>query len=319
MVATLLEYLRGMADSGLDADSAAALISLRFAVGSRIFPEIAKLRAARCLWRAALGAVGVEGPAAVRLHGVGSRRSLAQREPELNLLRASEQAFVALCGTVDAVSSWGFDHALGTSGPLARRLARNTLLILGHEGRLRRVEDPAAGSFFVEAVTRELAEQGWVVAQEIERGGGMRQALLSGRIREMIASTAARRAKAFEAGEAAMTGVTEYVGGSEFSGEDGSAPGQRSPVPGTTVEELRARLEAHRASWEAPGLGDVEYSRDFVVEEVVSRACKGETLHELSRRLGGPEGSEEIEPFALRRDAEPFESVEAVREEDAEA
>ena len=302
MVATLLEYLRGFADSGLSGEAASSVISLRFAIGSGVFPEIAKLRAARYLWRAALAACGVEDPPEPRLHAVGSRRTLSRREPGLNLLRATEQAFAAYCGGADAISLWGFDQAGGARGDLGRRLARNTPLILALEGRLDRVEDPAAGSYYVESMTRDLARRGWALAQSLERAGGMRRALLTGRIAEMLARTRAARAAAYATGEAGITGVTDFV----LAGA--AEPRPDSPGAEDLSAAARHRLEAHRASW-APGeAAETTYSRDFVVEELLARSRRGATLEELGRHLGGAAGAERLEPLEAIRDEALFEA-----------
>ena len=225
MVVTLWESLRMLGESGLSADVVAPMASLRFAVGTRIFPEIAKLRAAHLLWRATLGAAGVADPPWAKLHAVGSRRPLTVTEPSLNVLRATEQIFIATCGGADAVSVWGFDSLDdGVSGPLARRLARSTGLVLEHEGRLGRVADPAAGSFYVEALTRRLCEEAWKLAQEIDAEGGMRRALVSGSLAERIEAAAELRAEAFASGEAAITGVTHYVDETVRRIDEGAAP-----------------------------------------------------------------------------------------------
>ena len=197
LAAGLVEHLRALSDSGLEPADAARMISLEIAVDSRVFEEIAKLRAARQLFRAVLGAHGVEDPARPRLHAVGSQRSLTLRSRELNVLRGTEQAFAAICGGADAVSLWGYDRGSGISGSMARRLARNTHLVLDHEGHLARVEDPAAGSWFVESLTHKLTEAGWELAQEIERRGGMRQALLDGTVGGWVGEAAERRHSGF--------------------------------------------------------------------------------------------------------------------------
>lgn len=300
MVATWLDYVRRLGDSGLPADEVAPLTSLRIAVGPQVFPEIAKLRAARYLWIAAVRAAGVEDPPAARLHVVGSRRALAARAVELNLLRGCEQALAAFCGEADAVSVWGFDRVLGPSGSRARRLARNTPLILRHEGGLDRVEDPAAGSFLVESLTRRLAQEGWTLAQDIERRGGMSRCLLSGEVGRLVAASSEARSRAFATSRASVTGVTDFV-----LDQEAEPPPSRFSVA-TAAAEARHRLDRHRASWTVEG-EDVSYSRDFVVEELLLRARRGDTLRELGARLGGRQGSESIEVLVCQRDAAPFE------------
>ena len=298
LAATLVEYLRWCADSGLDAADAAPQVTLRLSVGTQVFPQVAKLRAARLLWRACLGASGIESPAEPRLHVVGSRRSLTHRARELNLLRATEQAFIALAGGAEAVSLWPHDIHRGSSSDLAHRLARNVPLVLEYEAELGSVGDPAAGSYAVEHLTRELAERAWEEAQKIERSGGLRRALLSGEIGERIASAASERTARFEAGFFGITGVTDYVHDDEHE-----APAAPAEPP-----EGAARLERHRTEW-TPSDRSTSYSSHFVIEELVGLARGGATVTGLGERLGGAEGAEQIEPLPLRRDATPFEQV----------
>ena len=308
LTATLTQYLRWLADSGLEAGAACGQIGLRLAVGPDIFSEMAKVRAMRLLWTAVLGAHRVNEPPAARIHCVGSRRTLTRQEPELNVLRQAEQAFAGICGTADWVSAWGWDRASGRSSSAATRLARNSLLILREEAAAARTVDPAAGSCLVEALTRELSDSAWELAQEIEAAGGMRTALLNGTIAERLARTATARAAAFEGGRRAITGV------SDFAVDSGIGP----PIEESAAayqQEAHSRLEHHRRESAGRGLEEVEFSRHFVVEDLVARSRQGATLAELGLRLGSVEGAESMPLLPRLRDAAPYENVREGEEE----
>jgi methylmalonyl-CoA mutase len=300
--ATLAEYLRWLSESGLEASAAVKQIGLRLSVGPDIFSEMAKVRAMRLLWTAVFGAYGVERPRAAKIHCVGSRRTLTRQEPELNVLRQAEQAFAGICGTADWVSAWGWDRAAGRSSSAARRLARNSLLILREEAAVARTSDPSAGSYLVEVLTRELAGEAWELAQEIEADGGMRAALLSGSVAARLAETAATREAAFEGGGRSITGVSEFALGGTIH------PSIEEPAR-AYQEEAHSRLERHRREYVGEELDEVEFSRHFVVEDLVARSRQGATLAELGLRLGSVEGAESMKPLPRLRDAEPFEAI----------
>ncbi|MDX1643506.1 MAG: methylmalonyl-CoA mutase family protein, partial [Thermoanaerobaculia bacterium] len=210
-LAALVDYLSSARAAGLETAQILPQVAWRFAVGCQVFPEIAKLRAARLLWRAICGAAGLERVPPLALHVVGSRRTYALREPQINLLRASQQGVIATCGGATAVSLPPYDAVGRTPSERGRRLARAIPLVLEHEGRLGRVADPAAGAYVVEAATRRLAEAAWELAQEVERRGGMARELLSGAAGERVEAAWRERRRTYEAKRAGLTGVTDYV------------------------------------------------------------------------------------------------------------
>lgn len=258
-VATLLDYTAAAVAAGLDAGGFLGRVTVRFAVGCQIFPEIAKLRAVRLLWRALAGALDLERVPALGLHVVGSRRGYSRREPRLNLLRATEQGVVAVCGGATAVSLPAHDGLGGASGARGRRLARSIPLVLAHEGRLGRVADPAAGAYMVEAATRRLAEAGWRLAREIEARGGMAEELVSGRAAERVEAAWRQRRRAYEEGRAGLVGVTEFVDEEApvlpaAAGEEGNAG--RAGADGERIEPFLLRRDA--APYEPAGEGREE-------------------------------------------------------------
>jgi len=148
-MATGRQYLGALVDAGIDVDTAARQIELRMSVGTSFFRSIAKLRAAHRLWARIVEAYGGSEPArALRLHVRLSERVLSRRDPWVNLLRNTVANFAAAIGGAHGTSPVPFDRALGESGELGRRIARNTPLILAEEAHILRVTDPAGGSCF---------------------------------------------------------------------------------------------------------------------------------------------------------------------------
>ncbi len=212
-VAAGVSYLRLLDQGGLDIVDAVRQISFRFAADDDQFMTIAKLRAARLLWARVCEVVGAADAGAATVHAVSSLPMMAQRDPWVNMLRTTIAAFSAGVGGADTVLVHPFDVAIpngfpGTSNTFARRIARNTQLLLLEESHIGRVLDPAGGSWFVEDLTAQLAEQAWKHFQGIEARGGFVAA--HDHIAEQIADVAARRADDIAHRRTALTGVNEY-------------------------------------------------------------------------------------------------------------
>jgi methylmalonyl-CoA mutase len=212
-IAAAVSYLRVLGDGGIAPGDALRQISFRFAADDDQFMTIAKLRAARRLWARVAEVVGQPNAGAARLHAVTSVPMMAQRDPWVNMLRTTVAAFSAGAGGADTVLVHPFDVAIpggfpGTAASFARRIARNTQLLLLEESHIGRVLDPAGGSWFVEDLTKGLAEQAWKHFQDIESRGGFEAGrdYVVGQIKEV----AGRRADDIAHRRKALTGVNEY-------------------------------------------------------------------------------------------------------------
>nr|WP_090278668.1 methylmalonyl-CoA mutase small subunit [Mycolicibacterium komanii]CRL74275.1 methylmalonyl-CoA mutase, small subunit [Mycolicibacterium komanii] len=213
LVSAGVSYLRLLGEGGLDIPDALRQISFRIAADDDQFMTIAKLRAARLLWARVAEVVGAPEHGAVTLHAATSLPMMAKRDPWVNMLRTTVAAFSAGVGGADTIEVHPFDVAIaggfpGTSASFARRMARNTQLLLLEESHLGRVLDPAAGSWHVEDLTDQLAEQAWKHFQDIESRGGFEQA--RDHIAAQIAEVAERRADDVAHRRTALTGVNEF-------------------------------------------------------------------------------------------------------------
>jgi methylmalonyl-CoA mutase len=206
-------YLRLLGDGGIAPGDALRQISFRFAADDDQFMTIAKLRAARRLWARVAEVVGEPEAGAARLHAVTSLPMMAQRDPWVNMLRTTLAAFSAGAGGADTVLVHPFDVAIpggfpGTASSFARRIARNTQLLLLEESHIGRVLDPAGGSWFVEDLTKALAEQAWKHFGDIESRGGFEAA--RDYVVGQITDVADRRIDDIARRRKALTGVNEY-------------------------------------------------------------------------------------------------------------
>jgi methylmalonyl-CoA mutase len=212
-IAAAVRYLRVMGHGGIAPADALRQISFRFAADDDQFMTIAKLRAARQLWARVAEVAGEPDAAAATVHAVTSLPMMAQRDPWVNMLRTTLAAFSAGVGGADTVLVHPFDVAIpggfpGTATSFARRIARNTQLLLLEESHIGRVLDPAGGSWFVEDLTEQLAEQAWKHFQDIESRGGFEEA--RDYVAAQIAEVADRRIDDIAHRRTALTGVNEY-------------------------------------------------------------------------------------------------------------
>src|SRR5262245_45539672 len=212
-IAAGISYLRLLGEADIAVPDALRQIGFRFAADDDQFMTIAKLRAARQLWARVAEVVGEPDAGAAVVHAVTSLPMMAQRDPWVNMLRTTVAAFSAGAGGADTVLVHPFDVAIpggfpGTAASFARRIARNTQLLLLEESHIGRVLDPAGGSWFVEELTKGLAEEAWKHFQDIESRGGFEAA--RDHVVAQINEVAERRADDIAHRRKALTGVNEY-------------------------------------------------------------------------------------------------------------
>lgn len=238
-IATGIEYLRQLTDAGMSADAAARQIGFSYAVSSDFFTQIAKLRAARWLWaKVVLSAGGEPRAAAMQMHCRTSRFTKSQRDPWVNMLRVTAECTAAVLGGAQSIATLPFDCAIGSPDELARRVARNTQVVLREESHLGKVADPAGGSWFVERLTSDLARAAWEELRSIEAGGGVVSALGSGKLVDSIREVADEREKTLSKRKTALVGVSEFPNLRE-------EPVERAAVSAQEVQGLlKASLES---------------------------------------------------------------------------
>ena len=212
-IAAAVCYLRALTEAGIAVGEALRQISFRLAADDDQFMTIAKMRAERLLWARVAEVVGDPAGGAAVLHAETSLPMMTQRDPWVNMLRGTLAAFGAGVGGADTVLVFPFDVAIpggypGVAAGFARRMARNTQLLLLEESHVGKVLDPAAGSWYVEDLTEQLAQQAWQRFQDIEARGGFADAC--DYVAGQIAETAQRRADDIAHRRSAVTGVSEF-------------------------------------------------------------------------------------------------------------
>lgn len=208
-LATGVAYLRALTDAGIGLEDAARALSWTIAVDADQFFGIAKLRALRRLWARVEEASGIAARP-IRIHAESAWRMLTRRDPWVNMLRGTMAAFTAGVAGADSITVLPHTAALGLPDGFARRIARNTQIILQEESNIWRVADPAAGSGAYEGLTDDLATAAWALFQEIEADGGMVESLASGKIQNRIKLIRDKRASDVASRRVALTGTSEF-------------------------------------------------------------------------------------------------------------
>ncbi len=265
--AAALEYMRKLEPCGLAAEVLPQLIGFTFVAGADQIATIAKARAARRIWSSILAECGFS-DVAMRLHMETSWRMMSRRDPWVNILRSGVAAFAAGIGGADSVTVLPFTLPLGLPDAFARRIARNTQLILMEESNLHRVADPSAGSGAIEARTNDLAEAAWGLMQQIEGEGGIMASLIAGTVQNRIATVKAARLNAIATRRQRITGTSAFPDIREKQVEvltpvvdDLGSAGRRLELPLPGKGELMATIES--ALKDGASLYDILVSRPF--------------------------------------------------------
>ena len=208
-LAVAVEYLRALEAGGIALDAARRMIYFRLAADVDQFLTIAKFRALRMLW-ARVEAACKLAPAPPVVAAETAWRMMTKRDPYVNMLRATIAVVAAGLGGADAITVVPFTMALGLPERFARRIARNTQLVLLEESNLARVTDPAAGAGGVEDMTEQLCRAAWTQFQEIEQVGGAWAALEQGMIQKKVAAVRAARQAAVARRKDAFTGTSDF-------------------------------------------------------------------------------------------------------------
>jgi methylmalonyl-CoA mutase len=208
-LAAAVNCLRALEAGGTPLDAARGMIYFRLAADADEFLTIAKLRAVRKLWARVEEACGLT-PKPTTVAAETAWRMMTRRDPYVNMLRTTIAVAAAGLGGADNIAVLPHTAAIGLPDAFARRVARNTQLILLEESNLAKVSDPAAGSGAIEDLTNKLSAAAWSQFQEIDKAGGAWAALERGLIQKNVAAVRAEREKAAARRKDAITGTSDY-------------------------------------------------------------------------------------------------------------
>ena len=245
-LAVALAYLRALEAESVPLDAARRMIFFRLAADADQFLTVAKFRSLRKLWARIEAACGLV-PVPAFVSAETAWRMLARRDPHVNILRATIAAFAAALGGTDAITVLPFTAALGLPDRFARRIARNTQLVLLEKSHLAKVADPSAGSGSIEDLTDRLCRTAWALFREIEAAGGIATALANSLVQQKVADVHAKRAAALARRKDALTGVSIFPNLHETEAKvDAPMPARPSSAGGLDPIRLSEPFEALR-------------------------------------------------------------------------
>jgi len=307
--ATGVAYLRCLTDAGIPLEAAFGQIAFTVAVDADFLMSITKLRAVRRLWGRIAEACGdAEMARSMRLSAITSARMQARRDPWVNMLRGTMATFAAAVGGVESITVLPFTHALGLPDDFARRIARNTQLVLQQESSLNRVIDPAGGAWAFESLTDSLSQEAWSLFQEIEGAGGIVAELESGTLAARIAGIA-------EARDRSIADRSEPITGSSAFANLQEEPVEVLAFDIAALDRANAQaLADHRAAVDQDAAAEpvrtiaAQAGDCRLTEAVVAAVSKGATLGSL-RAAMETSAPTQVTALPQRRLAERFEAL----------
>ena len=206
-----VEYARAGIAAGLGINEFAPRLSFFWAIGMNPFMEIAKMRAARLLWSKLLGELGANDKSrALRTHCQTSGWSLTAQDVYNNAARTCIEAMAAAYGGTQSLHTNSLDEALALPTDFSARIARNTQILLQTEAGVTHPADPWGGSYYIERLTADLAQKAWAHIEEVEKLGGMAQAIDQGLPKARIEEAAARTQARIDTGHQTIVGLNKF-------------------------------------------------------------------------------------------------------------
>ncbi len=216
------DYVVKLMDCGLTVEQAAKSIRFSMAVSSNYFMEIAKFRAARMLWANIMHAYAPKCACAEKffVHALTSMWNISSYDPYVNMLRGTTEAMSAALVGVHSLEVTPFDAAFEEPTEFSSHIARNVQLLLKYESHFDKVVDPAGGSYYIENLTKNIAEQAWALFKEVEDKGGYTEAFKAGFISGKVDESAAEKRKNVATRRIALLGVNQFPNFNETAGKE---------------------------------------------------------------------------------------------------
>ncbi|MBD3616929.1 MAG: hypothetical protein HUJ22_10185 [Gracilimonas sp.] len=183
-----------------------------FSAGPHYFPEIAKYRAFKLMWKQVLQEYKVE-DSRFSIHAETALWNKSRTDAHNNMIRTTTEAMSAALGGCDAVTVHRYDKHFEKASGFSSRIARNIQLILQEEAYLNKVADPGAGSYYIEVLTDKIARESWELFQKIESKGGFYECIKSGFIQSEINKSKEEKISAYKEKQKVLVGVNKYTPG----------------------------------------------------------------------------------------------------------
>jgi len=309
VLAAAVFYLKELSDRGIPVEKIVPRMRLSVSIGGDYFIEIAKLRAMRLLWSRVMDAFDV--PEEARRVHIHARTGLWNKtvfDPYVNMLRTTTEAFSAVVGGCDSLHVGPFDEVVREANEFSNRIAFNMHAILAEECDMRRVVDPAGGSWAVESLTDQMAASAWKTFQEIEAEGGIISALESGKLQDSIEAVRQKRAKNIQRRKDVIVGTNSYPNATEellgAAEVDYKAVAKKRAVE---MSEWKNKRDNSGFFTLLEKIGEAEGPAR--VEAMIKASAKGATLAELQASAGLGTLLEKAKPIVMNRAASEFEEL----------
>ncbi len=303
MLAFGIELVRACQQAGLEPDAVLPRFGFQIAQANDFFEEVCKIRALRRIWATTMQErFGATDPRSmhVRIHTHTSGVSLTAQQPVVNLIRTTLHAFGAALSGTQAMEVSAYDEALSIPSEEAATLALRVQQVVQEESNITAVSDPLAGSYYVEALTDQIAEAALAFAEQVEAQGGYIAAQQSGWIRREVEGSADRWRDMVNDGQRKVVGLNCYETDEETPTNLFKVDPEVERVAVERVEALRASRDAARhdaamralaeaaqafAAKDVPELGD-DGLMAAAIEAARADATTGEMMAVLKEALG---------------------------------
>ena len=220
-ISSAMDYIYILADEKIPIDNILSKIHFTVSVGNDFFMEIAKFRALRIIWSKIVENMGgnvIAQKMHIRAKSTSTNKS--QLDKHTNMLRATTETLSAIIGGCEAITILPFNSPFHSGNDFARRVARNTQLVLENECNLTEVIDPAGGSWFIEDLTNQIVNKTWDLINQIEEQGGFIKSLLSGFVKKIIDESKEKKISSINTRKEILIGVNKYPNLSDDNEED---------------------------------------------------------------------------------------------------
>jgi methylmalonyl-CoA mutase N-terminal domain/subunit len=283
-----LEYVQWGVDAGLDVDVFVPRISFFFNAHSDFFEEIAKYRAARKIWAHAMRErfqAKDERSWKLRFHSQTAGVSLTAQQPYNNVVRTALQALSAVLGGTNSLHTNSLDEALALPTAAAATLALRTQQIIAYETGVADIVDPLGGSYFVERLTKDLEDEALAYFDQIDRMGGMVEAIERGFPQKEIAESAYRFQQAVERREKIIVGVNDFVTDSETPIETLYIDESVADTQLEALESLKSKRDNARVQTALDRLRAAARSTDNIMPPILDAVRAYATVGEMCDAL----------------------------------
>ena len=310
--ATGVTYVRELMKRGIAVNDIGPRILFHLSIGTDFFMEIAKFRAARMVWHNILEAFGADDTSRkMHIHAGTLQYHMTKIDPWVNMLRVTTETFSGIAGGCDSLHVSPFDEVIRKPNEFSRRIARNVQILLREEAHFDKVTDPAGGSWYIENITWELAQNAWKLFQEVEGMGGMITALKEDFPQTQVGEIAAARAKNAATRKDTIVGTNMYPNLTEKPLDNDPFDHdafQKARI--TQLNTYRERTDKNRLKKALATLAkESRHADPDIVEKAVAAAMAGASIGELTENIITHRDSDSITPLKIHRVSEPFERL----------